>query len=253
MTDTTAEFEACFARANALAGAGELDAAVGEYRAAVAIDPASAAARAGLGTVLLGAGRSTEAEAEFRAAWTAGLPAAAAGLALCVRARGAIEEARAVLEAAIAAGVDDPLCRELLAELPPAAGWLGPDLEAIDLRFTYGEELMTLACRGCGRRFEQALPSAMCDLPVACPGCGARGRLDPETTIRLVTRLQPALPADQADALDRALVGVVGTWHSDPALAPLLAVGDVNIGACAEHELMAIVLDAALAAVPGEG
>src|SRR5262249_8865613 len=169
------------------------------------------------------------------------------------RARGADAEARSLLEHAVAAGTADALCREVLDEIASVATGLGPDIEATGLRFTYGEEFLAFRCRRCGRSWEQTFASAMCVLRVACPGDDARGCLQPEEAIALAARLEPELSPAQADAFDRHVATLVGTWHRDPALVALLTVGDVNVGECAEHEVMALALDAALAVLQEGG
>lgn len=238
------------ARAGILANAGALSAAEAEYRAALALDPGCREAREGLGAVLLGDSRPDEAETEFRLAVQTGSTAALPGLALALRARGAEGEARVLLEGAIAGGAADPLCYEVLNELAGARG-LPPEIEATGLRFTYGEEHLAFRCQRCGHGWDQPAPSAMCLLTVRCPGCDLSGRLDPEAAIMLVERLEPPMEPAAADALDQRLADVVGHWHRDPALAPLLTVGDINVGECAEHEVMALMLDAALATRSG--
>jgi SAM-dependent methyltransferase len=82
-----------------LARDGALDAAEAAYRTLVR-DAPSDAARIGLAVTLLRLGRTREAEAEFRRSAGAGAPDALLGLALCLRHRGAVEEAHALLAGA---------------------------------------------------------------------------------------------------------------------------------------------------------
>jgi tetratricopeptide (TPR) repeat protein len=243
---TESAFAEHFARGRELALAGELAAAEAEYRAALANDPGSIPARLALATVFLGSGRASDAEPEFRAAWEAGVPSAVGGLALCLRARGAVAEARVLLESAVAAGHDDPLARDLLAELP--APGFDAAIEAVGLRFDYGEEWLRLRCGRCGASWEHAVASPMCVVSVACGTCGVRGRFEPEDYVAAAARLHPPLPVTEADGVDRAAAALVRGWHEDPALARVLDVGGMNAGALAEHPLMSVVLDALLAA-----
>jgi len=86
------------ARAEQLARRGALEAAAAAYRAVVAEAP-TVEARIALGAILVRLGRVGEAEAEFRAAAGGGAPDALLGLALCLRRRGAGDEARRLLAA----------------------------------------------------------------------------------------------------------------------------------------------------------
>jgi hypothetical protein len=248
---TESAFAEHFARGRELALAGELAAAEAEYRAALANDPGSIAARLALATVFLSTGRADDAEPEFRAAWEAGVPSALCGLALCLRARGAVAEARALLEAGVGSGLDDAIARDILAELstPVADAVIVP----VGLRFDYGEEWLRLRCGRCGASWEQAVASPMCDVLLACSACGARETLWPEAYVAAVCELHPPLPVAEADAIDRAAAAVVRSWHEAPGLAAALDVEGMNAGALAEHPIMSVVLDALLAAISEDG
>lgn len=243
--------EARAARGRELALAGDLAGAETEYRAALALAP-EVALRLALATVLLDAGRPAEAEPEFRAAWEAGIAAAAPGLALCLRARGATDEMHRLVEAALARDVDDPLVRDILLDLSPTGrGMEEEPIEVTDLRFDYLGERLALRCRRCARTWDEPLPTPMCSLAVGCAGCGAGGRLEPEALVAIAARLDPPLPVPVTDALDGAMVALVGSWHGEAGLAAALTVAGVNVGAAAEHQLAAVVLDAVVAAYRG--
>jgi len=89
-------FSDSLARAERLARDGALAEAEDAYRALVA-DAPRADARVGLAVTLLRRGRVADAEAEFRRAAETGAPDALLGLALCLRHRGAADEARTLL------------------------------------------------------------------------------------------------------------------------------------------------------------
>jgi SAM-dependent methyltransferase len=95
---TPVEPDARLAEAERLARDGALPAAEAAYRRLV-LDAPSDLARVGLALTLLRLGRMPEAEAEFRRAAESGAPDALLGLALCLRHRGAGDEARALLAA----------------------------------------------------------------------------------------------------------------------------------------------------------
>jgi hypothetical protein len=220
------------ARACALAGAGDVAGAEDEFRVAL-----SAA------TALLDGGQADDAEPVFRRAWEAGIAAAAPGLALCLRARGAALEARALVAAALVSVVD-PLVRELLIEIAAPE----ETIMVQGLRLDETGDRLALACGRCGRAWEESLPSWMCSLPVACAGCGAAGYLEPEALATAAARLDPPLPVPVADALDAGVARLVAHWHEVPVLAAGLAQGGVDVGAAAAHALFPVVLDATVAA-----
>ena len=236
-------FAAHFTRGRECALAGDVAAAEVEYRAAVAADPTSVEARLALATVLLASGRPEEAEPDFQAVWDAGVPAALAGLAICMNERGAAEAARALLESGLARGTEDPIARDLLAELGPSSPGLDEEIEAIGLGFNYGEDRLRLRCRRCGSAWEEVIASAMCERLIACGSCGARTRVLPEAFIAAAERLHPSLSVANADTLDAAAAAMVAGWHADTPLA--------DVGAWAEHPMLPLVLDAILSGLSG--
>jgi len=198
--------------------------------------PAARAARLALAGDLAGA------ETAFRAAWAAGDDAAGLGLAACLRARGATDKARAVLETLRARGVAGADVERLATEVA------APTLVVRGVRFDWAGEHLDVACGACGRTFDAAVASWMAVLEAACPGCGLAAAFEPEALAAIAARFDPALPAPVADTLDAATIRIVAGWHREPAFAPVLDVGGMNVGALAEQMVFPLVLDAVVAA-----
>ena len=188
------------------------------------------------------AGDLAGAELAFRAAWAAGDDSAGLGLVACLRARGATEKARVVLETLRARGVTDPALGELACEVA------APALIARGLRFDWAGEHLDLSCGGCGQAFEAPVASWMAVLEAACPACGIAATFEPEALAAVAARFDPPLPAPVADTLDAATIRIVAGWHQEPAFEPVLDVAGMNVGALAEQMIFPLVLDAVLAA-----
>jgi len=110
--------------ANRLASAGRLDAAIAQYRAAIALDPARAHSQASLGMALVQTGRTADAIEPLRAAIRLGAaePAVANALAFSLMTNGRTRDACAVLETAHARFPDDRDVTANLAQLGRECG-----------------------------------------------------------------------------------------------------------------------------------
>jgi hypothetical protein len=190
------------------------------------------------------AGDLAGAEVAFRAAWATGDAAAGLGLLACLRARGATEKARAVLETLRARGVSDPALDALAGEVVAAA----PALVPRGMRFDWAGEHLDLGCGACGHAFDVAVASWMAVLDAACPACGLAATFEPEALTGIAACFDPPIPAPVADTLDAATIRIVAGWHQEPAFAPVLDVAGMNVGALAEQMVFPLVLDAVLAA-----
>jgi len=110
--------------ANRLASTGRLDAAIAQYRAAIALDPARTHSQAPLGMALVQTGRTADAIEPLRAAIRLGSaePAVANALAFSLKTNGRTRDACDVLETAHARFPDDRDVAANLAQLGSECG-----------------------------------------------------------------------------------------------------------------------------------
>ena len=119
-------------RGTALADAGEVDAAIADYRQSLALAPQYAMAHYSLGTALYHKGRLDEAIAEFRAAirLKEDYPEAHTNLGSALRNKGRLDEAIAEFRAALATKQDFPQAERAHSNLGSALGEKGQLAEA---------------------------------------------------------------------------------------------------------------------------